>query len=258
MSDVSSLQCLDQQLPGAMELRTAGPFRGPSQFRDLIVLVPLDVVQHEDRARSRRQRADRSFEIDSLEHGRRSHSPEVRSTSFILRRPSCALRRLLFSHFTALTPLLPTNVAQHEVNRESIDPTRERRLTTPRAQTLPYVHEDILRQLRRTLARAAHSHAAREYATGVRAVPALARRLASGRGAAGELQLAVTVIQHELRTSAHRWLLRRREGRKRVNWCFPSRQTAISEQFENNIRIITRFLEFSSPSFSFYSMIDEM
>src|SRR5207253_5526043 len=152
-----------------MQLRPAGSFCGSGHLRDLSMLIALDVVQHEHGTRAGWQRGDRALEIDRVADG---SGADVRAEHAVIGRVPAvggrvlsALGLLFFSHLKLLTPLLAANVAEHEVHREPIDPARKRRLSAPRAESLPDMNEDVLRQLGGALSRAAHSETQREHAT---------------------------------------------------------------------------------------------
>src|ERR1051325_7320933 len=96
-----------------------------------------------------------------------------RTAAFRPRPPTSDIRPPLqfrLIHLLIKTPRLGANVAEHEVNRDAVDPTRERGVAAPRVELLPHGHEDVLRQLRRACAGAAHAKTEREHPWRVRAI----------------------------------------------------------------------------------------
>src|SRR5690349_12844487 len=60
----SSVQCLPQQQPRAMQLRLASTRGDTEHLRDLLMLVSLDVVEHEHLSSPRRKSRDRRVEVE--------------------------------------------------------------------------------------------------------------------------------------------------------------------------------------------------
>src|SRR5687767_1238012 len=158
MSDGSSFQRLYQELSRAMQLRATGSFGRSGHLRDLVVLIPLDVVQDKDGARPFRERRNRALEVDGVVHAGLA-SLGLRLT----RRVVAVVCARLVAHLVFLTPLVAPNVAEHQVHGQAVDPAGQRRLTAERREPLPQMDEDVLRQLARTRAGATHAQTEREY-----------------------------------------------------------------------------------------------
>ena len=113
------------------------PFRRPGgdleHHRNLAVLVTLDVVQHEDFSRAGRQPGDGALEVDLEIRASRSHREPVERLR--------AVRHPLALDRERSPPL------DHHVDREAMEPGRERRLAAELTQFLPGPHEDVLRDL---------------------------------------------------------------------------------------------------------------
>src|SRR2546423_2290051 len=147
-----------------MQLRATCPYRRTGHLRDFIVLIALDVVEDEDSSRSLREAGDRAFQIDGVLDARRARV-NVRRTWYVrVRHVSFVIVRQVVSYLMLLTPLLPAGVAQHQIYRQAVDPTRERRLAAPRAEALPDMHEDVLREIAGALTGAAHPQTQRKHA----------------------------------------------------------------------------------------------
>src|SRR5262249_12317328 len=72
---------------------------------------------------------------------------------------------------------------EHEVDRQPVQPGRERALATKEVQLLPRTNEDVLRQLLGTLTVGDHSRAEGEHASDMFAIEPLERTPVSGRRA---------------------------------------------------------------------------
>src|SRR5881394_4182433 len=109
-----------------MLLGAACAFRRAGHARDLMVLVPLNVVKDEDRARAEGQRCDRALEVYRGEN--------VGRTLRVVSSARRGAKRLLVAfeiggaHFMSKTSLLAASVAQDQVHGESMNPARKRRL----------------------------------------------------------------------------------------------------------------------------------
>ena len=112
-------------------MRLRGALRDPDQSRYFLVLVPLDVMQHEDGARAGWQARDGPFEIDRVT--RRGLSARDRT------------RLELGVEFDSLGEARPgPAIGENHVHRESMKPGGEGAFTSKGRQSFPCANEDIL------------------------------------------------------------------------------------------------------------------
>ena len=155
-----------------MKLRLAATSCYSTHLCNLLVLVSLDIVKHEDLLRSRRQGAHRSREI---------HPVAVPGS-----RPDFLNRRFPFFIFILLYPLAITSfvfsIGEDDVDSDSVNPCRERRLTSELRKLLPRPHEHILRELLASYPASAHTGAECENSIYMRSVKPLERAPVAGGG----------------------------------------------------------------------------
>src|ERR1700682_2118561 len=166
----SSFQCPSQKKSRAVKLRFASARGDPTQLRDLLVLVPFNVVEHEDVSRSWRQLGNRVCEVHSLYVHRRPRNfspPFVADIAFISSRGFLAL---------GLSRI------QNHVDRETMQPGRKSALTPELWELFPGSHEYVLCQLLALRPAAAHPGAQRIHPVGVRPVQPLECLAVPGRG----------------------------------------------------------------------------
>ena len=117
-----------------MQLRLRRTGRHPQQRADLLVPIPLDIVEHEDRSRARRQLFDGGLQIDApiqvLRACRRRH----------IEQRLAVCQESLPSHSERSKPL------DDDVHRQPVQPRRERRLAAKQGELLPRADEYVLRQ----------------------------------------------------------------------------------------------------------------
>src|SRR4026209_1135422 len=92
-----------------MELRLYSSDRDAELLRDLLVLIPFDIVQYERGPRARRQSRDRPFEVDL----------ELRR---IARCERTDLTRIIHRQHSRDATLVAPRVFQHRVHREPVKP----------------------------------------------------------------------------------------------------------------------------------------
>src|SRR5713101_338255 len=101
------------------------------------MLKTLDVVKHERGSRAFRQPRDRALQID----------PQLRR---ITRRKGADLTRVLHREHSRDATLAAPRVLEHRVYGESVQPRRERRLTTEFPEIFPCANKNILHQVGRS------------------------------------------------------------------------------------------------------------
>src|SRR5688500_16064014 len=110
---LSFVQCLYEKLVRAMDLRLYRSDRDAELGRDLLVLIPLDVVEDERCPRASRKSRNCPLQID----------PQIRR---IARREGPYLTRVLHWQHPRDTTLVASRVLQHCVHGEPVQPRRKR------------------------------------------------------------------------------------------------------------------------------------
>src|SRR6202161_2643146 len=115
--------------PCLVKLRLRIPNRTAHDFRALVVLVALYIVQNEDGSRARRELIDGALQIHSIYRSGQLQISDAeispRSAGLFIGLGGFLKRR--FRH-----PLLP-ELHQHDIYRQTVKPSRESRLSTERA-----------------------------------------------------------------------------------------------------------------------------
>src|SRR5205085_4464216 len=121
-----------------MELRLRRAFGDAEYVSDLVVVVPLDVVQDEDGAIAGRQLRDGALKGDAIND---RHLVRVLRAAHDLHG-----RLALFGR--KLGPCAPApKVHEHLIDREPMQPSGEGRLAAKTADLVEEMREDVLRQV---------------------------------------------------------------------------------------------------------------
>lgn len=112
-----------------MELRLGGAGARAHHAGDLSVGVALDRVEHEDRAGAVGEGRDRTIEVEA--------GVDLSLGGLDLAGRSRAL-------FAKGPTLIGTSLTQHDVDRESVQPGRERGVPAKPVQSLPRANKDLL------------------------------------------------------------------------------------------------------------------
>ena len=146
-----------------MQVGPHRPFSDRHRLRDLVVPVPLHLVEHKDGARVGREARNRRLEVEPIALVDSHHASHGRRF-VILVQPRFLVR---------LTAPLPPLTLQHHVHRQPVKPGAECRLAAKARELLPRAHEDVVRELPRALPVAGHAQAQSEDPTGRRPIQRL-------------------------------------------------------------------------------------
>src|SRR6267378_4018610 len=118
-----------------MQLRLHRSNGNTQLLGDFLMLIALDIVQHESEPGSFRERSDCAFHVHPRLHPARSCR-------------ACETRSVFHWKHTRRPPLVASRVLEHCVDRESMQPRRECAIAAKRIEPAPGLYEDILQQLR--------------------------------------------------------------------------------------------------------------
>jgi hypothetical protein len=124
------------------------------------MFVPLDIMQHKDRSRLWGQNGHRFFEVNG-------------QSEWCMMRGGIVQFQVIGRTDARLTPLLRTDIHQHDVDSNAVKPRGKRALTAETAEHLPRPHKDILCQFFRSLSTSTHAQTERIDTANVLAVQLL-------------------------------------------------------------------------------------
>jgi len=166
-----------------MELRFGGSGRHAEHLGDFFVFVAFDVVQHEHTTRTRGKSFDRFLEVEQIA-GSERHSDDT---------SVCVHAHLLI---VLLEPRLLASFGfprvENDVDRQPVQPGRERALASEEVQLFPRADEDILGELLRPATVRNHAGTEREHPVRVVTVESFERTPVPGRRAC---DVRITIVQ---------------------------------------------------------------
>src|SRR5579862_1485016 len=119
--------------PRRIQSRAHGPYRNAKDTRDLLVLQPFDLAQHERRAHRRRQAIEKALDLQAeLRTGRGS--------------PLSRMRRILGDIGFAMPAGQPPSV-QTDAQDDGVEPGIETSLATVRVQAAKSANKRLLRRI---------------------------------------------------------------------------------------------------------------